>query len=99
MDNTISSNTLRINLNAREYDYFLPSGSTVSNSESFNSITLDTELPEASGSETSSDDENCFASTKTADNNLFTFLTSSTSTKIRSYKRSLLVSHYDHGFL
>lgn len=101
MDKTISDNTLRININAREYDSYLPSKSTVSNSEI---ITLDTELPEAGGSETSSEDGKSFVSKITADKALSTFRPpSSTSTKIRSFcqsfKRSLMVRHYDYGFL
>lgn len=101
MDRTISDNTLRININAREYDSYLPSKSSVSNSEI---ITLDTELPEASGSETSSEDEKSFVSKITADKALSTFRPpSSTSTKSRSFfqsfKRILMVRHYDHGFL
>lgn len=101
MDRTISDNTLRININAREYDSYLPSEPTVSNSEI---ITLDTELPEASGSETSSEDEKSFVSKITADKALSTFRPpSSTSTKSRSFfqsfKRILMVRHYDHGFL
>lgn len=101
MDRTISDNTLRININAREYDSYLPSEPTVSNSEI---ITLDTGLPEASGSETSSEDEKSFVSKITADKALSTFRPpSSTSTKSRSFfqsfKRILMVRHYDHGFL
>lgn len=100
LDKTISDNTLRININAREYDSYLPSKSSVSNSEI---ITLDTELPEAGGSETSSEDRNCFVSTIAADKDLSTFRpSSSTSTKIKSFqslKRSLMVRHYDDGFL
>lgn len=101
LDKTISDNTLRININAREYDSYLPSKSSVSNSEI---ITLDTELPEAGGSETSSEDRNCFVSTIAADKALSTFRpSSSTSTKIKSLfqslKRSLMVRHYDDGFL
>lgn len=99
MDKTISDNTLRININAREYDSYLPSRSTVSNSEI---ITLDTELPEAGGSETSSEDEKSFVSKITADKALFSFRPSS-STKIKSFfqsfMRNLMVRHYDHGFL
>lgn len=86
MDRTISDNTLRININAREYDSYLPSKPTVSNSEI---ITLDTELPEASGSETSSEDEKSFVSKITADKALSTFRPSI----------FLMVRHYDHGFL
>lgn len=92
MDRTISDNTLGININAREYDSYLPSKPTVSNSEI---ITLDTELPEASGSETSSEDEKSFVSKITADKALSTFRPSI----FRSFMRSLMVRHYDHGFL
>lgn len=101
MDKTINDNTLRININAREYDSYLPSKLSISNSET---ITLDTELPEAGGSETSSENRNCFVSTITADKALSTFRPpSSNSTKSRtffqSFKRILMVRHYDHGFL
>lgn len=90
LDKTISDNTLRININAKEYDSYLSSKSSVSNSE------IITELPEACGSETSSEDRNCLVSTITADKALSTFRPpSSTSTKIRSFfqflKRSLMV--------
>lgn len=70
MDKTISDNTLKITRNAREYDSYFPSRSTVSNSEI---ITLDPELPEAGGSETSSEDGKSFVSKITADKALFTF--------------------------
>lgn len=92
MDRTISDNTLRININAREYDSYLPSKSIVSNSEI---ITLDTEYPEASKSEISTEDEKSFVSKITADKALSTLRPSF----FQSFMRSLMVRHYDHGFL
>lgn len=88
MDNTISDNTFRLNINAREHDSYLPSRSTVSNSESFEARTSDTSLSKASGSETSLEDsyEKKFERTMTADQAEFTFqhTLSSTFTKMRS---------------
>lgn len=97
-----------INCNVnRENDSYLPSGSTVLNSELFEARTSDTELSKANGSETSLEDsyEKNFEKTMTADQAGFTFQNpvSFTFTKIRSlfgcFKRSLMVKYYDYGFL
>lgn len=97
-----------INCNVnRENDSYLPSRSTVSNSESFETRASNTELSKASGSKTSLEDsyEKNFEKTMTADQAGFTFQNpvSFTFTKIRSlfgcFKRSLMVKYYDYGFL
>lgn len=98
---------MRVNCNVnREYDIYLPSRSTVSNSELFEARTPVIKLSKASVSETSLEDsyENNFEKTMTADQAGFTFQNpvSFTFTKIRSlfgcFKRSLMVKYYDYGF-
>lgn len=99
---------MRVNCNVnREYDIYLPSRSTVSNSELFEVRTPVIELSKASVSETSLEDsyEKNFERAMTADQAGFTFQhpLSSTFTKIRSlfecFKKSLMVIYYDYVFL
>lgn len=88
MDKTISDNTLRINFNDREYDSYLSSRSTVSNTEFFEASTSDTELSRAIDQETSLEDSE---RTMTADRARSTFqqTLSSTFRIMRSWYRSL----------
>lgn len=76
-----------------QYESNLPSKSTVSNSESF----------DASGSETSSENEKYFERTMAADRARSTFRPPpSTFTRIRSVLRSFkdwMVKYYKHGIL
>lgn len=95
MDKTISDNP--------EYESNFSSKSTVSNSESFDARTPDTELSKVSGSETSSENEKYFERTMAADKARSTLRPPpSTLTRIRSVLRSVkdwMVKYYKHGIL
>lgn len=95
MDKTISDNP--------EYENNLSSKSTVSNSESFDATTPDTELSKVSGSETSSENETYFGGTMAADRARSTLRPPpSTFTRIRSVLRSVkdwMVKYFKHGIL
>lgn len=101
MNKTISDNTLKINFKAnREYDDYPSCRSTVSNFESLEAHASD----KFNGSETSLDHENYFENTITADKARSTFKPPFfTFTIIRSlftsFKRSVMVSYFDHRFL
>lgn len=60
-------------------------------------------MPETSGSGMISEDENYFEITITADKARFTFQPPTSTPMIirplfRSFKRSMVIKHYDHGF-